>query len=290
MSARSCAANLEVYRRPEVAAHYADLNYLSPCEVALFQKYLRPGVAVLDIGVGGGRTSEYLSSIASRYVGIDYSPSMIAECRRRFPNLDFRQMDAANLSSFPDSSFGAVVIAFNGLDYLTEESRKACLAHCERVLARDGVLIFSSHNPRAVLVWPEWNRRRVREIAQRAPGAFFKMLTVTALAAVAAVRGTVRAVWASSKQIAQRAVRSAFWKGEGYILDSAHGGLVTHYAIPNIVVDELRSLGFDVRECAGDTAPRRSIWFTGWYYYACIKRISPQDIDAPTAPATEGLV
>jgi trans-aconitate methyltransferase len=92
------ALNLRTYRVPAVASHYAALNYLTPCEQLLFRTYIKPGMAVLDLGVGGGRTTSYLSRIASRYVGVDYSEAMIHACRRKFLDLDFMLADASDLS------------------------------------------------------------------------------------------------------------------------------------------------------------------------------------------------
>src|SRR5271167_4736060 len=116
--------NIPIYNAPAVAEYYAGLDYLTPCERLLFDEYLKPGMAVLELGVGGGRTTAYLSSIASRYVGVDYASEMIAACRKKFPRLDFEVGDAADLSRFDAASFDAVVMAFNGIDYLIpDESR-----------------------------------------------------------------------------------------------------------------------------------------------------------------------
>jgi len=91
------AANLEVYRNPKVVSHYAGLEYLTACERLLFDTYLTSGMAILDMGVGGGRTTPYLSRKASRYVGVDYSEEMIRLCRDKFPQLEFLVADAADL-------------------------------------------------------------------------------------------------------------------------------------------------------------------------------------------------
>ena len=123
-------------------------------------------MAILDIGVGGGRTTPYLSQKASRYVGVDYSEEMVRTCRNKFPGLEFMVADASDLSAFPDASFDAIVIAFNGLDYLfPNEKRRQCLRECGRVLRADGVLVFSSHNPRSIFVRPAWDRERLRAFA-----------------------------------------------------------------------------------------------------------------------------
>jgi len=161
------AANLEIYNRPDVAADYAVLDYLTPCERLLFDLHIKPGAAILDLGVGGGRTTPYLSSKASRYVGVDYAPEMIRACRQKYPGLEFLVAEASNLSALEASSFDAVVCAFNGLDYvIPDEARALCFKECWRVLKPEGVLLFSSYNPRSILVRPIWNREHVRRLAE----------------------------------------------------------------------------------------------------------------------------
>src|SRR5271156_5460549 len=143
--------NIPIYNAPAVAGYYAELNYLTPCERLLFETYLRPGMAILDLGVGGGRTTAYLSSIAGRYVGVDYASEMVAACRNKFPQLEFETENASDLSRFATSSFDAVVMAFNGIDYvIPDEIRFRALREIHRVLKPEGTLIFSSHNPRAI--------------------------------------------------------------------------------------------------------------------------------------------
>src|SRR5271167_1848328 len=127
--------NIPIYNAPAVAEYYAGLDYLTPCERLLFDEYLRPGMAILDLGVGGGRTTAYLSSIAARYVGVDYASEMIAACRKKFPQIEFETENASDLSRFATLSFDAVVMAFNGIDYvIPDESRFHALREIRRVL------------------------------------------------------------------------------------------------------------------------------------------------------------
>jgi ubiquinone/menaquinone biosynthesis C-methylase UbiE len=69
--------NLEAFNNPEVADHYSRIDYITPCEKLVCEKYVAPGGEVLDLGVGGGRTTSFLTSRAGAYVGLDYAPGML---------------------------------------------------------------------------------------------------------------------------------------------------------------------------------------------------------------------
>ena len=268
-------ANLPVYRDPEVVAHYAALDYLTACERLLFDAYLKPGAAILDLGVGGGRTTSYLSQKASHYVGVDYSAEMIHLCRGRFPQLEFMVADAADLAKFSDRSFDAIVFSFNGLDYLyPEKQRLKCLRECYRVLRSGGVLVFSSHNARSVLSRPAWDRKRLRTFAGKVvpEQSILFPAALGALTVLKSVHAFSRAAFDSAGRILRRVPRTAFWRGEGYWLDPAHGGLMTHCSTPRQVRDELTAFDFRFEVAQGDEYPRRSrSLVTDWYYYVFSK-------------------
>jgi SAM-dependent methyltransferase len=269
------AANLQIYRDPEVVSHYAALEYLTPCEKFIFDTYLVQGMAILDLGVGGGRTTPYLSQKASRYVGVDYSEEMIRGCREKFSQLEFLVADASDLSKFSDGSFDAIVFAFNGLDYvLPAQKRRRCLRECERVLRGGGVLIFSSHNPRSIFVRPDWDRQIVRALAQKwfpRQGTGFAAV-LCALTTAKWVHAWVRALAGSVARICRRVPTLAFWRGEGCLTDSAHGGLDTHYSTPARVREELSQFSFRQKASLGNEYPKGNHEFlTDWYYYVFTK-------------------
>jgi SAM-dependent methyltransferase len=92
--------NLEQYNSPGNVETYVRSTGLMPVEDHLFGRHVPPGSDVLDIGVGGGRTTPALSARAGRYVGIDFAPAMVEACQARFPDLEFAVGDAADLSRF----------------------------------------------------------------------------------------------------------------------------------------------------------------------------------------------
>jgi SAM-dependent methyltransferase len=267
--------NILTYNAPAVVKYYAALNYLTPCEQLLFDAYLKPGTAILDLGVGGGRTTPYLSSLAERYVGFDYASEMIASCRKKFPHLDFEVGNVADLSRFSSSSFDAVVMAFNGMDYvIPDESRFRTLREIGRVLKPEGILIFSSHNPRSIWVRVSWNAQRVRKLAETVVGCdsiLFRPL-MWSLTAVRVILVGLQAVLQSLGRAARRLPTRAFWQGQGYLIDPVHGGLKTHLAAPVKVARELGRFGFCLLRVLGDDYPRVSrSYVTDWYYYVFSK-------------------
>jgi len=275
MIERSSGTNLEAYNAPATAAHYAALDYLTPCERILFDAYIPPGSAVLDLGVGGGRTTAYLTQKARRYVGLDYAPAMIDACRARLPGIEFVVGDAADLSAFSPASFDAVVFAFNGIDYLLPDlARRKCLEHIRRILKPGAVLIFSSHNPRAILVRVRGNPERLGAIARRFSAGSEALCAglTAALVSTRWVLSLAQSGWATLRRTLRRLLTRMFWLGEGTLVDPSHGGLLTHYWVPDRVTTELTGLGFALVRILGDDYPERSHPFaTDWYYYVFAK-------------------
>jgi SAM-dependent methyltransferase len=200
---------------------------------------------------------------------------MVDACRIKFPQLEFVVADAADLSMFPDASFDVAVFAFNGIDYvLPDDRRQSCLQHIHRVLKPGGCTIFSSHNPCSIILRPSWNKERLRRIA-RQYSAGSNALYGLAYILLTAARVTLaagQAVIATIKRSLQRIPKRMFWLGSGTQLDPVHGGLLTHYATPQRVIEECAFFHFQPVRILGDDYPRWSRpYFTDWYYYVFTK-------------------
>jgi SAM-dependent methyltransferase len=225
-----------VYSKPDVVDHYATAKPLFPAERYLFAKYLGEEADVLDIGVGGGRTTVHLAPRARSYLGLDYAEAMIAQCRRRFPKLEFMVADATDLSALADSSFDLVIFSFNGIDCIpSDEGRIACLAELRRVIRPNGRIIISSHNARAIGVWPDFESadllRKIWRVA----------------------RAGLQFVRLSMRMLPSR----VFWRGSGYILDPVHGGLRLHLSTPASIATDCAAAGLTIVEQVGHFHPRR---------------------------------
>jgi len=241
----------ELYGDTATVAHYESLGELQPPEAHLFESYVAHGLRILDIGVGGGRTTPWLSSRASHYVGVDYAPEMVEACRRRFDGLDFRVMDAADLSAFADRSFDVVVFSFNGIGHLyPDAARRACLREIHRVLAEDGVFLFSVHNARTLLP----------HLAKSAPPFAWP-------------RTLARLVSANAGRAAAALCSPAFWRDRGYMVIPLHGMRVRLFRSGRKpMIRELSEEGFCLRDWVSDRYPRNAPNLAiRWYYYAAAK-------------------
>jgi SAM-dependent methyltransferase len=265
--------NRQRYEGDETVAYWAEQTGLLPVEQLIFDRHLQRGMDVLDLGVGGGRTTPYLSDLANKYVGVDYAEAMVEACRQRFPELTFHNADAADLSLFGGTSFDAVVFSFGGIDYLTPPAkRERCLAECRRVLRPGGVLIISRHNPRAIVRFPGRPGQTGTPV-----GPFRAVLAVP--------------VWAVRRSVRMVPTR-AFWHGSGMVEQPPHGfnspvlpwsrsqreakskeGIFTEMATPRRVREELDRADFEPLSVASVAHPKRaSALSSNWYYYAALKR------------------
>ena len=140
--------NRRHYESGVIAARYAIRSELQPAEAAIFERQYRDiaGRRILDLGVGGGRTTPFLLELSSNYIGVDYSREMIERCRRRFPGVAFDVVDARDLSRFPDSSFDFALFSHCGIDAVDHDGRLSVLSQVHRVLSGGGLFVFSSHN------------------------------------------------------------------------------------------------------------------------------------------------
>jgi ubiquinone/menaquinone biosynthesis C-methylase UbiE len=152
-------SNQDAYNNSKTVSFYKEYSRVQAPEKAIFGELepKLPTLRVLDIGIGGGRTTALLAPKAKHYVGIDYAPEMVEAAKERFPAHDIRWGDATNLSDFADASFDVTLFSFNGIDCVGSNERDRALQEMFRVTVPHGLVIFSAHNLLAV---PNLNRVR----------------------------------------------------------------------------------------------------------------------------------
>lgn len=109
--------------------------------VELVNSEVVEGDRVLDLGCGPGSLWAHWATLPTlrQLVGVDLSPRMIEEARRRYPDGDFCVARAHDLP-FPDGSFD-VVVASAVLHHIPPDHLQGALVEIERVLDEHGKLI-----------------------------------------------------------------------------------------------------------------------------------------------------
>jgi len=140
--------NKRCYASAKVVDRYDELDFIYKTEAAILERLL-PAIKdkkLLDIGIGGGRTTKFLLEISRDYTGIDYTPACIETAKRKYPEANLFCCDARDLRVFPNDSFAFVLFSFNGIDYVVHEGRLRMLREILRVLQPGGFFMFSTHN------------------------------------------------------------------------------------------------------------------------------------------------
>jgi SAM-dependent methyltransferase len=131
-----------------VRLYAAEPSQLNPVEDLILKELLPEikGKRLLDIGVGGGRTTGALLEISRNYTAIDSAAELVALTRKRFGLESVWCCDARDMRRFADSSFDFVLFSFNGIDYVSYQDRPRVISEVARVLCAGGLFMFSSHN------------------------------------------------------------------------------------------------------------------------------------------------
>lgn len=183
--------NAATWRDPGLVAFYAADQVLQPAEARILAE-LQPRMApwsMLDIGIGGGRTTRHFAPLVAQYTGIDIAPGMVAHCRRSFaaPHCRFEVADVRDLSPLGGACFDFVLFSFNGLDYLGHQDRVRALEQIRSVCRPGALFCFSTHNLQALghvmrlraqftrdrawlwrnlRNWAHWRLRHARQVAK----------------------------------------------------------------------------------------------------------------------------
>lgn len=120
--------------------------------VSRWAKQLLPGGDILDVGCGSGAPiSAALIEDGFRILGVDASPVLVAEFRRRFPFAEVVCESAETSGLFQRKFNGAVAIGL--LFLLPAEDQRQAINRVARALEPGGRFLFSA--PRQVCEWAD---------------------------------------------------------------------------------------------------------------------------------------
>ena len=96
---------------------------------------------ILDAGCGGGNNCQYINEKDGfQAYGIDFSDAMIAEARKRYPNVKIKKMDMTNIS-FPNQIFDGI-LSNCSLMHIPLELLSQTLQGFKRILKPKGKLLL----------------------------------------------------------------------------------------------------------------------------------------------------
>jgi SAM-dependent methyltransferase len=122
-----------------------------------YAKLFRPGDAVLDVGCGTGIDAGFLARTGVRVMGIDASPSMIAQARTKlgvdpFKELvELRVLDIREIGSLPVAGFDGIVSAFASLS--TVADLQAFAQQAASLLRPRGLMVLHLLNRSSLWEW-----------------------------------------------------------------------------------------------------------------------------------------
>jgi SAM-dependent methyltransferase len=96
---------------------------------------------VVEVGCGPGRITAHLASLGLRTRGIDLSPQMVAEARRRHPELEFEVGSMTSLD-LPEHALDGLV-AWYSVIHVPPSRHRALYAGFHRALAPGGLLLLA---------------------------------------------------------------------------------------------------------------------------------------------------
>lgn len=112
-----------------------------------FNKYVKAGDRVLDLGCGNGRMAEIFADSQIEYLGIDNSAELIKIAKQRFADKSWVSFDVGDALSFDRSNQFDLVLMIAVLHHVpTKELRLKVLRNIYNALKPGGRLVISNWN------------------------------------------------------------------------------------------------------------------------------------------------
>jgi len=145
-----------------VAAAYADQlsDELAglPFESWLLRRVaeLADGAPVIEVGTGPGHVAAFLADVGADATGLDLTPEMVDEARRRHPGVTYEVGDLRRLLRPATHDGWGAVLAWYSLIHLAASELPEAIASLVRPLRTGGWLVLALHTGAEVRTLTEW--------------------------------------------------------------------------------------------------------------------------------------
>jgi len=127
------------------AERYGHELDFKPFDRDLLLRFARsvPAPTVCDLGCGSGHIGAHLQSLGLQVIGVDLSPGMVDEARRRYPQVHYEVGDMLDLRLEEDSLGG--IVALYSIIHLQREKLVDAFRGMARVIKPGGLLLVAFH-------------------------------------------------------------------------------------------------------------------------------------------------
>lgn len=154
------------------------------------------GGPVVEVGCGPGHVTAYLAEAGADAFGVDLSPAMVDEARRRFPEGSYEVGDLRNLMRPPTAPGWQAVLGWYSLIHLAASELPGVIESLARTLDTGGMLVLAMHAGAEVL--------HVDELFDEEIDLDFVLHEPTDVAAIVEAAGLVDIEWYRRGPVAHR--------------------------------------------------------------------------------------
>lgn len=117
---------------------------------------LADGAPMIEVGTGPGHVAAFLAADGADATGLDLTPEMIDEARRRYPNVSYQVGDLRQLMRPTTHDGWGAVLAWYSLIHLAGSELPAAIGALVRPLRPDGWLVIALHAGAEVRIVTDW--------------------------------------------------------------------------------------------------------------------------------------
>jgi ubiquinone/menaquinone biosynthesis C-methylase UbiE len=141
--------NKLTWNLPPLVEWYKSRTHIQEGEKKILELVNFSNMNMIDIGVGGGRTTIHFAPLVNNYLGIDIIKDFTDFLEKKYinsPTYKFKCMDVLDLDK-QNNKYDFVLFSHNGIDNLLDiQSYINALNNMNTICSNNGYVCFSSHN------------------------------------------------------------------------------------------------------------------------------------------------